>query len=78
MISPLAVIEPTLLDYRTWSWILAAMAPFLCLALAMFVQVRRDNLSFPPEDKKILRPSGYSLSLQLDTLIDSMLFRVML
>jgi len=44
----------------------------------MFVQVRRDNLSFPPEEKKILRPSGYSLSLQLDTLIDSMLFRVML
>jgi hypothetical protein len=59
------------LDFVTISAWLAAFAPILVLIVAMAIdRRRRKRFERPPQTEKLLRPPGYSLSVQLDETVD--------
>ena len=54
--------------------IVGAFAPMLAFALAVAIdRKRRIRLEKPPQQEKLLRPAGYSLSMRLDATLDGVL-----
>jgi Nuclease-related domain len=54
---------------------LAAFVPLIVLALAIFIEKRRQkHTKKPPQTEKLLRPPGYSLSIKFDEGADKMVF----
>jgi len=61
-------------NFDSWYVWLTAIAPMLGLGLVIWMdQRRRKRVERPPQTEKLLRPPGYSLSLQLDKAIESIL-----
>lgn len=61
-------------NFDSWYVWLTAIAPMLGLGLVIWIdQRRRKRVERPPQTEKLLRPPGYSLSLQLDQAIESIL-----
>lgn len=61
-------------NFDSWYVWLTAIAPMLGLGLVIWMdQHRRKRVERSPQTEKLLRPPGYSLSLQLDKAIESIL-----
>lgn len=61
-------------NFDSWYVWLTAIAPMLGLGLVIWMdQRRRKRVERPPQTEKLLRPPGYSLSLQLDKTVESIL-----
>src|SRR5688572_30261353 len=53
--------------------VLLTASPFLIFGLGAMIHLRRQRKSEPPQEERLLRPAGYSLTVKLDDLCDSIL-----
>src|SRR4051812_31605032 len=65
------------LDLQTFSFIAGACAPAVAILGGIYLERRRRRSKGvkPPQEEKLLRPPGYSLSIRLDELWDKTLNR---
>ncbi len=58
-------------DWATTSLLIGAFAPaFVLLGAISFDRFRRAKIVKPPQEEKLLRPPGYSLAVQFDSLME--------
>jgi hypothetical protein len=65
-------------DFGNVSVLITAIAPVLALALALLIEQRkRKKIEKPPQQEKLLRPPGHSLSRRLDEAVDAIVFDIL-